>query len=68
MIQAPKDLPDVRDLVDAELGDVAGGVTSTAALTAASVAILRYFDDINLQLLGCVADGGTTRCVYSYEP
>jgi hypothetical protein len=34
---------------------------------AAGAAVLRFLNDINFQFYGCVTEGGTTRCVYSYD-
>jgi hypothetical protein len=68
MTEITGESPDVRDLESAEIFEVAGGFNNMGPLMAAAGQVLRFIDDINLQFYGCETQGGTTRCVYSYEP
>jgi hypothetical protein len=68
MTEITGESPDVRDLESAEIFEVAGGFNNIGPLMAAAGQVLRFIDDINLQFYGCETQGGTTRCVYSYEP
>jgi hypothetical protein len=60
-------VPEVRDLTLAEVSAISGGFNNMGPLMAAGAAVLRFIDDINLQLHGCFDQGGRTVCVYSHD-
>jgi hypothetical protein len=54
---------EVRDLTQAEVGDVSGG-----SLSMIGVAVMKLLRDINFKFHGCTtSENGLTACSYSYD-
>jgi hypothetical protein len=58
---------EIRDLIPTEIDEISGGMNNMGPLMAAGAVALRFMNDINLQFYGCVIQGDTRTCVYSYE-
>ena len=67
MTEMNDELSEIRDLMPMEIDEISGGMNNMGPVMAAGAAVLRFLNDINFQFYGCVTEGGTTRCVYSYD-